>query len=173
LAARKFPIDRTKVGLQGDLIAQLDQFERKIKEKMLISAVAAGAKVMYDEVKLNVPVDTGKLRDSIYRFYDKSQSGRAVATYIVGPNKRKSPHWFVVEYGHWRYNRSADGRWLRSKSNPNARGSDAHNLPGALDVPQWVPANPYLRRSYDSAIRKSLDAIRARLAQRMHAELNK
>lgn len=140
----------------------LEKFETDIREKVMISAVAAGARVMYGEVRTRVPVKTGKLRDSIYRFYSSKHSGPWKVTYIVGPNHRRAPHWHLIEYGHYRYNAYANGRWLRSKS---SRG--VHNLKGALAVPQWVPARPYLRPAYDSAINRSLDAIRQRFREQL------
>jgi hypothetical protein len=184
--ASRFPPQQFRGGksrsrFQGDIKAALTKFEVLIRDKILISGAAAGAKVIYDEAKLRVPVDTGRLRDSIYRFFDKNSSTPWNKIYLIGPNKRKAPYWYNVEYGHYRYNRFGEGRWLRSKSSKHARvqnppGSepgDAHDLPGALSVPQWVPARPYMRPAYMSSIRKAYEASRARMSERMREELAK
>jgi HK97 gp10 family phage protein len=157
--------------IEGDLIGALDRFESELREKALRPAAFAGAKMMRDEVKMRVPKKTGKLHDAIFMFFDNAQSSETVKTYLVGPNKRKAPHWYVVEYGHFLYNRYAAGRWLRSKSKPSARGTpgtmDVHDLPGRRESPKWVPPKPYLRPSYDGKIRACLEAMKARLAEKV------
>jgi hypothetical protein len=168
--AQMFGSQRTGSAIDGDLIGALDKFEANLKEKALRPAAFAGALMMREEVKIRVPRRTGTLHDSIFMYYDKVKSSETVKTYLVGPNKRKAPHWYVIEYGHFLYNRWA-GRWLRSKSNPSARGTpgtmDVHDLPGARKEPLWVPARPYLRPAYDSKIGDCLDAMKARLAEKI------
>lgn len=144
-------------------------FHDRVCEQVLRPTAHAGALVVYNELKARVPVKDGELKDSIYRWFDTKNSRYDRKIYLIGPNKAKAPHWYVVEYGHWRYNRSFRNRWLKSKSNPNARGPQAHDLPGALAEPVWVPARPYGRESWtavsDRIIPAMLERMRVRFAE--------
>lgn len=102
--------------LTGDLLGALDGFEKAIQEKVVLSGVAAMARVIYDEVKINTsgarahagrpgdPPDsiTGTLDKAIYRAYAMERSAGEVKIYKVSVNKSKAPHWHLVEYGHSR-----------------------------------------------------------------------
>lgn len=114
--------------LIGDLAANLDRFEAQIKESVLMSGVAAMALEVYNEVKLNTSglmssssygplpkssphatyfygqnekylLPARALYNAIYRVYSKEQSSDTVKTYKVSVNKKKAPHWAMVEYG--------------------------------------------------------------------------
>lgn len=92
------------VKLSGDLTAGLDKFEAKIQGAVLLSGAAAMARVMYDEVKLNTSPPrlgrvTGNLHDAVYRAYSPERSTDAQQIYHVSVNKRKAPHWHLLEYG--------------------------------------------------------------------------
>lgn len=87
-----------KVQIEG--ARELDQLLRQLPEKMAASAlnssVRAGAKVIFDEAKARVPVDTGSLRDSI-RIQKVKESGKTVV-FKVGPDKDR---WYGIftEFG--------------------------------------------------------------------------
>jgi hypothetical protein len=100
--------------LKGDLEQQLAKYEQTIKQKVLLSGVAAMAQVLYDEVKLNASGDrkgqggpgkvTGNLAKSIYRAYIPERSTGAFKTYVVtwrkgGAAQDGAPHGFLVEFG--------------------------------------------------------------------------
>lgn len=131
--------------LTGDLAGDLDRFAKNIQDKVVLAGVAAMAKVIYDEVKLNTsgarahggrPLDppdsvTGTLHNAIYRVFSPEQSTDEVKVYKVSVNKSKAPHWHLVEFG-----------WSRA------------------------PAHPYIRPAFD----RMGDAIRAgklRMGQKM------
>jgi hypothetical protein len=155
--ARSFRVSNVKLGLDGNIIQALSKFEGRIKDEVLRASAFAGATVLYEDMRTRINSKSGKLRDSIYRYRDRNAEADYHKSYIVGPNKRKAPHWYNVEYGHWRYNRWA-GRWLRSKSNPSARGPAAHDLPGRLDTPVWTPAQPYIRPTYEGSMGRAMQA---------------
>lgn len=167
---RQMPTQFVGVKVESSAVDALKRLEEGIYEQVLRSGAHAGAIVFYDEMRRQVPVKEGTLQQSIYRFHDDKQSSKVKQVYLIGPNKVKAPHWYNVEFGHWRYNRFLNGRWQRSKSNRNARGPGAHDLPGALPVPVWVAAKPYIRPTFDARARSSLEAIRMRMAERL-AEL--
>lgn len=98
--------------LSGDLAADLDKFAANIQDSVILSGAAAMARVIYDEVKLNTsgarahgrPLDppgvkTGTLNSAIYRVYAEDRSSEFMKVYRVSVNKRKAPHWHLLEYG--------------------------------------------------------------------------
>jgi HK97 gp10 family phage protein len=96
--------DFVEAKLAGNLEADIAKFEADVKEKVMFSGVAAMAKVIYDEVKLNASPPrlgkkTGNLEASIYRAYSPEKSSDAVKTYNISWNKRKAPHGHLVEFG--------------------------------------------------------------------------
>lgn len=168
--AKVFPRAGVRVTFNENIVQALRTIRTEVAEKVLRSAAHGGAQSLYLTMKANVPgkdspESTGTLYASIYHWYDKNGSQPTHKIYYIGPNKKKASHWYNVEYGHWRYNKSINRRWQRSKSNRNARGPGAHDLPGALEVPVWVPAHSYIRKtmtSMDEAMRKALEHAQRR-----------
>lgn len=87
--------------LTGDLEVDLEKFAKDIQEKVIFSGVAAMASVIYEDMKTTTAFNdkTGTLRGAIYRVYSKDRSTEFVKTYHIGPNKRKAPHWHLIEFG--------------------------------------------------------------------------
>jgi HK97 gp10 family phage protein len=124
--------------LSGDLAGDLQKFEKKLKESVLFSGVAAMAKVTYDEVKANAAgandgphIKTGTLYSAIYRVYSPEKSTDDQKTYRVSWNHKKAPHGHIIEFGSSR-----------------------------------APAFPFVRPAFDH-IQAAIDAGRARMAQRL------
>jgi phage protein, HK97 gp10 family len=93
-----------KTNLSGDIIAGLDALEANIKGEVLLSGVAAMARVIYDEVKLNTSPPrmgrkTGNLHDAVYRVYAKERGSDDTKVYRVSVNHKKAPHWHLLEFG--------------------------------------------------------------------------
>lgn len=88
-----------KTKLTGDLAGALDKFTKNVQEKVLFAGVAAMAKVMYDEAKLQVPVQSGTLKESIYRVYSPEKSTDATKLYRISWNKKTAPHGHLIEFG--------------------------------------------------------------------------
>lgn len=85
--------------LTGDLSTGLEKLEREVQERVLFSGVAAMAQVLYDEAKGRVPVQTGTLRESIYRAYSPELSKEASKVYRISWNRTKAPHGGLIEFG--------------------------------------------------------------------------
>lgn len=138
----------------------LKALENAIKEKVLRSAAYAGARVFYDEMRTRVPVDEGTLYGAIYHYHLEKQSGPTKQLYAIGPNKVKAPHWYNVEYGHWRVNVliRRGGRWIATKQR--------------LPAPLWVPGKPYVRPTYDSRKQAAVKAMQVRFEQRLKEVMN-
>ena len=90
--------------LSGDLSAALAKFEKAVQAEVLLSGAAAMAKVIYDEVKLNVQPPrlgrvTGNLDASIYRAYSPEKSSLTTKVYRISWNRSKAPHGGLIEFG--------------------------------------------------------------------------
>lgn len=139
------------------ILAALDQLQQRVADG-LRPAAHQGALVLYNEVLQRVPTDSGLLRSAIYRWHDDKQSTADRQIYQIGVNKRKAPHWHLIEYGHWRANRFRliDGKWLPTRER--------------LDTPVWVPANPYIRPAFDARLEGAFDAARRRMAEKLEGQ---
>lgn len=155
-----WPKSLVKMKLESSATEALDNLERAIREKVLRSAAYAGARVFYDEVKMRVPVDEGTLFGAIYHYHIDRQSGPNRQIYAIGPNKKKAPHWYNVEYGHWRINVLVrrGGRWIATKQR--------------LPAPVWVPGKPYMRPSYEAKKAEAIKAMQVRFGQRLREVMN-
>lgn len=146
-----------KIELAGDLKKQLKQFAKDLQGEVLTSAVAAGAKVLYDELQVRVPVDDGQLKNAIYRYMDRETENKPSRTYFVGVNMAKAPHWWLVEYGHmqsFQVIKTKKKGWITLKKRP-------------LPAPRFVPGKPYLRPTADAKLSEALDVIKKRFGQKI------
>lgn len=149
------PKSLLSVAFDSDLSEGLERLAEAMRYKVPRSAARAGALVFYDEMKLRAPVATGLLRDSIYHWHDDSASDSGRQVYVVGPNVVKAPHWYLVEYGHWRTNAIVNGRYT----------------PFLLAVPVWTPAHSYIRATWDSKLDEAGRRMRSRAAERLEEVL--
>ena len=90
---------RVNTKLTGDLSGALDKLVKGVREEVLFSGVAAMAKVIYDEAREQVPVNSGLLKESIYRVYSPEQSTDDSKLYRISWNKKKAPHGHLIEFG--------------------------------------------------------------------------
>lgn len=160
------------------------QFGQDLQDKCARPAAHQAALVLYDEMRERVPVDQGALKDSIYRWHDPKQSVGGKQVYLVGPRKRKAPHWHFIEYGWTQYfkvRQLPDGRWvtlvrpeMRGKKPPskNADLSVKKAYYQPLDVEKKHPAKPYIRAAYDARIEQALQRGKDRFAERVREVLN-
>jgi len=100
---------------EGNIAKSLSRFEKSISTEILISGVAAGARIIYNEVKANAAKHEGTIRpkppftkgtkpaeplnESIYRTLSKERSVNGVQVYHVGVNRQKAPHGMFLEFG--------------------------------------------------------------------------
>lgn len=153
----------------ADLIKRLNSLtgETSANPSILGKAVAAGAKVVYDEIHKNVPFRTGLLKKSVYRFFDPALSPSAhKIAYRVGVNVTKAPHWWIVEHGHNLYKgqrivqvgggeyRTLGGK-KRKRNQPVNTGQIIRHIRG----------KPYLEISWNTSMEKALETIWATYAR--------
>jgi len=112
-----FSVDLSQL---SGLRESLAEFGREVQGEVSMKGVAAMAKVVYDEARIQAPVSErahwfygrnsrrtgvrylfqpGTLRDAIYRAYSPEKSGDTLKLYRVSWNHRKAPYGFMVEYG--------------------------------------------------------------------------
>lgn len=139
--------------LIGDLSAALEQLGEEVQQRVVRPVAYAGAKVFYDEVRLRVPVYTGKprkgihpgqLREAIYHVFSEGLSSDLEKVYEISWNAAKAPHGHLIENGHW----IVRGKVGRGNAGPPRRVG-------------WAPAIPFVRGSFDRAA----DAVRAMQAR--------
>lgn len=82
-----------------DIKKQLEAVSDKAKKSSVYAGAQAAAEVIYKEAKVRVPVQSGKLRDSIYQVQSKDNSTDTKAVYHVAWNHRKAPHGHLIEFG--------------------------------------------------------------------------
>lgn len=150
--ATKHTRDTVSAALGGDIAGDLAKFTEAIQGKAARAGAFAAATVLYDEMSVRVPTDEGTLKGALYRWHDEDQSADGKQVFAVGVNKRKAPHWHLVEYGHWRHYRliKIGDAWVTLRNRP-------------LDTPEWVPASPYIRPSFDAKISSALLAAKQRM----------
>ncbi len=153
----------------ADLVGRLYRLtgETSSKPSILGKAVAAGAKVVYDEIHKNVPFRTGLLKKSVYRFFDPALSPSAhKIAYRVGVNVTKAPHWWIVEHGHNLYKgqrivpvgggeyRTLGGKKRKRKQSANAGQIIRH-----------IGGKSYLEKSWNASRGKAMETIWATYAR--------
>lgn len=92
------------IKLGGDLSAALQAYGKAVGDSVLLPGVAAMARPLYDEVKLNASPPrmgqkSGNLEKSIYRAYIPDRSTDTRKTYVVSWNRRTAPHGHLLEFG--------------------------------------------------------------------------
>jgi hypothetical protein len=130
------------------------------ESNVLRPAVYAGARVLYDEIRLRTSAmpwsKTGTLHGAIYHWHDDAASTDTYQRYVVGVNVSKARHWFLVEYGYIRTHvtfEDSAGNW--------------HTTSKLLKTPQQIPAYSYLRSSYEAKIGEAMRAIKVRFMERV------
>lgn len=137
-----------------ELQAFLDQLPAKMEANVIRSALRAGANVILEEAKQNVPVGDGDLRKSI-RVSTKSKRGLVTASIKAG--NKKAWYWKFVEYGtaaHKIAGRkggilSFGGFFGRSVSHPGAQ------------------AKPFMRPALDTKSNEAIAAVGEAIKKRL------
>jgi HK97 gp10 family phage protein len=123
----------------------------KVEKNILRSALRAGAKVIAEEAKQNVPVKSGELRDSIVLSTD-ARKGKVTA-------KAKTSLWYAkfVEFGTAAHKINPKngmsllfgGRWVKSVDHPGSN------------------AKPFLRPALDTKANEAINAVGVQIGKRL------
>lgn len=122
----------------------LNTLAPKIEKSIMRGAVRAGAKVLLDEVKQNIPVLSGDARDSV-RISTSARKGKVTASVKAGNKKVYYLKW--VEYGTAAHSITANGGFLSF----GGIFTKSVNVSG-------IQAKPFMRPAIDT---KSTEAINA------------
>ncbi|NHZ38332.1 HK97-gp10 family putative phage morphogenesis protein [Massilia rubra] len=140
-----------------ELDAFLQQFSVKLEKNIMRSALRAGANEFKEEIKANIPVDSGALRSSV-RVTTNAKGGRVTASVKIGNKKA----WYarMVEFGTRAH-----------KITP--RGAKALRIAGYVvadaDHPGARP-RPFARPAFDARAARAATAVGAKIRSRLTAE---
>jgi len=144
----------------AELQRALDELPDKIERNILRSALRQGAKVIETEAKRQVPVRTGKLRDSI-RTSVRLRDGQPVATVTAGGRGKGRPFYaHLVEFG-------AKAHFIKPKA--------AHSLffagiaRNGVDHP-GAQKHPFMRPALDAAVQAAVLAFGQQIQRRLTKE---
>lgn len=161
--------DALGIRLEGNASTSLGLLAGILREKVLRSATYAGARVLYDEMSLRAAAvnksgqSAGQLAGAIYHWHDDKASTLDTQTYYIGVNKKKAPHWALIEFGHWMpyvTYKGSDGQFhtLRVNGKPVYRAT-----------PKFVPAQPYVRPTWEAKKDYAINQIKVTLAEKLKA----
>lgn len=159
--------DAIGVKLEGEASTSLNLLAGLLREKALRSATYAGAKILYAEMKMRAsmpsPDGKGTIRNAIYHWHDDKKSTLYSQSYVIGVNKREAPHWHLVEFGHWMpyvTYKGKDGLFHTKRIN---------GKPVMRMNPKFIPAQPYVRPTWDAKRDMALAAMKQKLAENLKA----
>lgn len=140
-----------------ELDAFMQQLSVKVERNILRSALRAGANVIKDEAKANVPVKTGALRKSLT--VTTGSKGGTVTAKLKSRGK-VAPHAMLVEYGtkpHKIRPRNAGGLTVGG------------HVVAEVDHP-GSRAKPFLRPAFDGKSGAAISAVAGKIRERLTAE---
>lgn len=141
----------------ADLDAFLRTLAPNIERNIMRSALAAGARVIRDEARANVPVHLGELKKSV-RVTTRSKNGTVSASVKAG--SKKAWYWRFVEFG----TAAHEIKPSRMRSMFFAGlFSDLIEHPGAR-------ARPFMRPALDTQANAALDAVGDQIRKRLTRE---
>lgn len=165
-----------------ELQDMLNTLPARIERNIIRSAIRQGAKVIEEEAKRRVPVNSGDLRDSI-RVSTRSRRGQAIATIKAGDENAfyahmvefgTAPHWITIEEGARLKRMTRRGLrsfGIKTLNQMAGRGSlvIGTNFIGASVAHPGARAKPFMRpaidEKQDEAIRAVGEQIRKRLTK--------
>ncbi|MGI4717209.1 MAG: HK97-gp10 family putative phage morphogenesis protein [Janthinobacterium lividum] len=135
----------------------LQQLPLKVEKNIMRAALRAGAAVIREEAKAQVPVDSGALRRSL-KVSTSTKKGRVTAKLKVGG--RLAPHAHLVEFGTKPHKIKAKRQQALSFGGTVAREVDH---PGAKP-------HPFMRPAFDSHSSEAIAAVASKVRERLTNE---
>lgn len=155
--ARLFNSQSFSIEFDSNIKEKLEKFAGDFVNEALRPAAYAGVTVLYDEMRIRVPVDEGLLKSAIYRWREKDNIGEQ-AIFYAGVNKQKAPHWWWIENGHFQYHQVVkleNGDFITLKNKP-------------LPQPKYIPAKPYIRPTADAKLGEAMNVAINTLRERLN-----
>lgn len=155
----------------------------KLEKNIMRSALAAGARVIQREAKLNAPVGQpsnvgtqlyggypGALRDSVRVTTRFNKEGQATASVKAGGRTKKGAEVFyahIVEFGARRH--IIRPRVQREKGKRQVLKLGGVFVAGAVDHPGARP-QPFMRPALDSRLTQAVEAVTTQVRKRLQKE---
>lgn len=124
----------------AELSKKLKELPLKVAKNALRASVNAGAEVIRKDAMNRVPVDTGKLKKSIYKKQIREKSNTFQQTFFVGARNGKKYRATNKDAYYWRFLEFGTSK---------------------------MPANPFLRPAFDSRKNDAVKAIGDKLKERI------
>jgi hypothetical protein len=175
----------TQISFDGDLTAGLDKLSAALGESSLRAAGVAGARIFRDQAIQNIAPRsiTGTIEDNIIvkRLEEESDSSK-VQTYIVTVRKGKANYASTVlnvrkQRVGQEYETGGDAyywRWVEGGHNiMRKRKDDSVSLKVHRSMMEAefgtssVPPHPFMRPAYESKKGQAVEAVKARLAEKI------
>lgn len=187
--ARLAPMTVKVTGLK-ELSQALAGLERKVSKRISRNAAAEGARVIRDDAKRRVPVDTGELKSNIFikKFKDKRPGFVQYGIGLVGAkatykNTKQNQnlgrvgksYWtvdayygYMIEFGYTQiYVRALiDGKWRT----PQVKNKNGVKRPMRLKTPIYRPAQPFLRPALESQKTVVVETVKQRIIRELKKE---
>lgn len=154
--------DFMKVTGLKELQYALNQLPKEIQARPLRSAVSAAAKVIADDVKVDVPVDTGTLKSAVYRYRSRRNSTTGRETFFVG-----------IRGGKARYANTARNRSKGLVGKTYKTQGEAFYWRFLEFGTNKMPARPFLRPAFEANKQKAVEVMKERLAKAIQDQAKK
>jgi HK97 gp10 family phage protein len=159
--------DLLNVKLSGDAFEGLARLTEALGENALRATGYAGAKVFQEEAIANTAKfkePTGVIRDNIIvKRIEEESDGAKKQTYRVVVRKGKMNVKGDAYYAGWV---ESGHKIVRRK--PKNKAWKAHREAEAVEFgSSTVPAKPFMRPAYTNKVKVALDAMRAKLAEKL------
>jgi HK97 gp10 family phage protein len=148
----------SSINIKGgkEIFELLQTLPAKLEQNIMRGALRAGAKVILEEAKRNVPVSSGDLRDSL-RVSTNSKKGRVTASVKAG--NKKVYYTRFIEMGVAAHTITSKTGYLSFLG--NAYKSVEH--PG-------IQPKPFLRPAFDTKQKEAIEAIGLHIGKRLNKQ---
>jgi HK97 gp10 family phage protein len=152
------------IKLTGDMMEGLNRLAEAANEPVLRATCFAGALVFLEEAKRRVPVKTGTIKKNliIKRLTEKAIKGQS-ESYIVTVRKGKNGNEGDAYYAPW----VEDGHKVVGKK---GKGSTWKAHRKAMETEYGtskVGAKPFIRPAWDAVKQEAIDAMRAKMGEKI------
>jgi HK97 gp10 family phage protein len=147
------------ISMKIDGLRQLDEELKKLpielQKKELRSAVAKSSAILRNEIIAKAPVDTGRVKNNVYRFYAKKQSDSGKATYVVGIRNGKKR----------KYVNSGKNRRIGRAGKTYETEGEAFYWRFTEFGTKKMPARPFVRPAFDAKKTEIIESIKLSLTK--------
>jgi hypothetical protein len=160
--AKLYDANTVSINFENNIGEQIKAFFADAVNEVYRPAAYAAVTVIYNELKIRAPERSGRLKEAMYRFRVKADLGNK-AVFYAGVNKKKAPHWWLIENGYWQIYRvvfnEQTGKFYTLENKPLAN-------------PKFIPPQPYLAPTFDAKMGEALQVALQEIKKRLEAKMN-